>query len=745
MAGELDCGDGFRLIYHNVEDWKGRGGVGILLSPVAECAWRTCGQKVFLHPSGRVMTCSFQLAGSEGLWHAVVGYGPASRRGEEKQVQRERAAYLVSIQECLKTVKNGEFYIVAADMNCRVGRRTAAEVGYRHNLGLHGIGCRNKAGDDMLDFCVQQRLAVANSFFQHDLTHTATWYHPYFRYPAVLDYALVRRGHLGLIEDVKAFPGLDIDSDHSLVVVRLVACPWGTNKMLGRRVTRDVRLPRTELGWPENSAKWSEFKGLVQSSLNTAAFEESADLGHMCEVIRDCAEATLGSHISAKGQWRIGHEQDLAEIARTRTAAWKKLRSAKTRSASQTARKEYNAIVKQSKLSVRQFVNGWWSSRMEKVQQAADSHNSHELFNDLQQLLAFIGLESSKSALALDANAMRQSMTGHFSKIFATKRPVNWEAVHDAPKFTLDVNWDAPMKPEVRAALLGLKNHKAPGADGVEAELLKLADLATTPEAEPGVKDQNTGGKVVDILTRALGQWWHAVNPDDLVFPDSWLEAIMIALYKGKGERSDMNNWRGIWLLSICSKIACVIINTRLQALGEKFWFESMVGFRRFRGCADASFTLRRIVEEFRNTFPEGTDGTMDPGLYVLFIDLAKAFDSVPRDVLWYLLEEKLGIPPPIVRFIRKFHDDLTVKVYYQGELGEPFPTGSGVRQGCIMVTTLWNIYFYFVMSDWRTRCTREFGEEHGVQLRTTYGVPFESRARVQRRFGGVVSVKDLE
>ena len=44
--------------------------------------------------------------------------------------------------------------------------------------------------------------------------------------------------------------------------------------------------------------------------------------------------------------------------------------------------------------------------------------------------------------------------------------------------------------------------------------------------------------------------------------------------------------------------------------------------------------------------------------LYLLFIDLRKAYDSIPREALWQVLR-KYGIPPTLVNIIRSLHDGM--------------------------------------------------------------------------------------
>ncbi len=76
----------------------------------------------------------------------------------------------------------------------------------------------------------------------------------------------------------------------------------------------------------------------------------------------------------------------------------------------------------------------------------------------------------------------------------------------------------------------------------------------------------------------------------------------------------------------------------------------------------------------------------------MLFVDLVKAFDSVPRDVLFAVLA-KFGVPPQMASAIKR--TNMEVKVSFDLN-GEPVavPCAVGVNQGCPLSPTL----FLFVM-----------------------------------------------
>ena len=78
----------------------------------------------------------------------------------------------------------------------------------------------------------------------------------------------------------------------------------------------------------------------------------------------------------------------------------------------------------------------------------------------------------------------------------------------------------------------------------------------------------------------------------------------MVALYKGAGDRAQLDNWRGICLLQLLSKVVALLVNDALQKVSEVILDESQMGFRPTRRCPDATFVARRVLEEFPATRP---------------------------------------------------------------------------------------------------------------------------------------------
>ena len=109
---------------------------------------------------------------------------------------------------------------------------------------------------------------------------------------------------------------------------------------------------------------------------------------------------------------------------------------------------------------------------------------------------------------------------------------------------------------------------------------------------------------------------------------------------------------------------------------------ESQCGFRPNRGTSDMTFALRQLQEK---SSLQGVD------LYLLFIDLTKAFDTVNRQGLWRILE-KAGCPKLFVSLISSFHDNMKVSVREGSDKSPSFGVSSGTKQGCVFAPTLFSI-----------------------------------------------------
>lgn len=111
-------------------------------------------------------------------------------------------------------------------------------------------------------------------------------------------------------------------------------------------------------------------------------------------------------------------------------------------------------------------------------------------------------------------------------------------------------------------AIKAMKSGKAPGIDSLQIELLK-ADIYIS----------------ANMLTDLFQKIW-----DEDTIPKDWSKGHIFKLPK-KGDLSNCNNWRGITLLSIPSKVFCRILLKRVDRAIDHKLREEEAGLRSGRGA----------------------------------------------------------------------------------------------------------------------------------------------------------------
>ena len=81
------------------------------------------------------------------------------------------------------------------------------------------------------------------------------------------------------------------------------------------------------------------------------------------------------------------------------------------------------------------------------------------------------------------------------------------------------------------------------------------------------------------------------------------------------------------------------------------------------------------------------------------FIDFKAAFDTIWREALWKMLKS-IGIHPKLVDIIKNMYDNSECAITIDGNLTSWFKVNVGVRQGCLLSPTLFNVFLEFVFAE---------------------------------------------
>ena len=228
---------------------------------------------------------------------------------------------------------------------------------------------------------------------------------------------------------------------------------------------------------------------------------------------------------------------------------------------------------------------------------------------------------------------------------------------------------DPVTEAEVLTALKKLKNSRAPGVCGITAEMLKYG-----------------GDTIIRWMTRIVNHVWVLE-----VLPDDWTRGIILPFWKHKGERLVCSNYRGITLLSIPGKLFTRILLTRALPAIRSRRRPQQAGFMPSRSTTDHISALRLLIEKAR-------EFRKDRSLYIAFIDLKAAFDTVDHRSLWKILEV-IGAPTKIVTLFKSLYGNAESCVRVNGAESSYFGINSGVRQGCVAAPDLFNSVLDYLMS----------------------------------------------
>ena len=188
---------------------------------------------------------------------------------------------------------------------------------------------------------------------------------------------------------------------------------------------------------------------------------------------------------------------------------------------------------------------------------------------------------------------------------------------------------------EVATAIKGLKFGKAADENKIRPEMLKALS-----------------GEGILWLTRICQVGWKFGKT-----PRDWQTGVIIPTFK-KGDRKQCTNYREISLLSLPGKVYAECLERKCREIVESKLEDGQCSFCPGRSTTDQIFTLKQIFEK---SWEYGKD------LFACFVNLKKAYDRVPRDNLWKILQE-YGVNGQLLRAIKSFCCRLEVCVRVNGK-----------------------------------------------------------------------------
>ena len=644
------------------EGKKGQGGVGLA---VRKSIFRTEARPPELI-NDRLLKVTLELCCRARSVTFVVGYAPTDTQSVGK-----KDAFWTALERVVKEVPEHEQLFVLMGANARTGRRGGGKLGSEECkvLDAYGRDNLNDNGERLLSFFANHELALLNTFFsttKDAISHTFNG-----RGKKCFDYIFTRQRDRKLVRDVTVHPQpsfLPI-TDHNIVTAhvkllgrfarnRPVREAKGPPPIDRRRLTTDPHLRQqvaTAIGdhlraFPPSGSSVDD----VETAFTTAILQTAERVA-----------PPRATRLPGRG-WRGDSqaEEEISMATAARRAAWKRQRA-------DTQDRQLMRAVRRENTRVHSVCTDAYNRFLERNVQGMEKDLRQRDQRGLYQRCKFLNIEDKRK---LNSQYIRDEegimlrdpgvVLGRWARFFGTL--LNSKS----DKLRLDIIEELPQGPitpalgveptenELVVALRSMANAKAVGPDELLAELLKL-----------GINHDPT---VLREFYQVIKRVWHQRE-----VPQRWRDAVIKVLHKKK-DRTECDNHRGLSLVAHAGKVLLKIVATRLSAYCEARILlpEEQCGFHPHRSTTDMMFAVQRLQELRRKARVP---------LFLCFIDLQKAYDSVDRTLLWQVLA-RFGTPPQMMEVIGQFHDGMRACVRSDdGRCSEWFEVAQGLCQGCIL------------------------------------------------------------
>lgn len=537
-------------------------------------------------------------------------------------------------------------------MNATVGPN---RDGIEHIVGPFTSDHTNDNGNRMIELCASHNLKVAGTWFQHRRIHTTSWYSNTGITSKTIDHILVS-GRWKAISDCRVFRSAELgNTDHRLVAAQL-------HLRLKRTIETSPHLHQPadndKLYIPQYAHLFS-----VEVSNRFSALDPLEDVEESWQQFSNALTSTaitvLGKKRKKKKNWISATTLDTVEACRearlsgndSRYKDLKKLRR-------KQIRKDRKAWLDcMADAADKGFRRGNLRSAFKSIKDLCASHNKRHTSTHASQLLSATG------SVITETQAKLSRWCEHYERVLCSPAPHPDERLRDFANAGVPstlISLEPPSLEELACTIKRLPSGRAPGGDGITAEMLKSS---------------------IQCSANRLQYLFETIWNTERV-PREWKEGVIVSIYKNKGDSRDPSNYRPITLLSVPSKVFTSILLNRIRTHLVSLRRPQQAGFTPNRSTTDCILALRLLAQQRREYCKP---------LLAAYVDLKAAFDSLDRSALWLLLQG-IGIPNKYINLLKELYSNTTCRVRAEGSVSNSFSTTSGVRQGCVAAPNLFNV-----------------------------------------------------
>ena len=334
-SGQRALASGHTILYSGRLDGHHTEGVALIMSREKE---RTL---IEWKPSGpRLLKARFNSKYTKLT--VIVCYAPTEDANEA-----DKDAFYDQLQAVTDEVPTHDLVMVLGDLNARPGNNN---IGRDRVMGKHGIGTMNDNGERLCHFCEENNMVIGGTLFQHRDIHKTTWTSPSGTFKSQIDHILINGKWRSSLQDLRAYRGADVASDHNLLVAVL-------SLKLRRARRRQGRGHQFDSSKLKDDRIRQDFRREQKNRFQILGEEQEINIDSFNQVFKAAGEKVLGFKKRKKEEWIPGKTWEKIE---TRRGIKQQISSTRSERLRDQLRRKYSEldreVKKMTKLDKRKFV-----------------------------------------------------------------------------------------------------------------------------------------------------------------------------------------------------------------------------------------------------------------------------------------------------------------------------------------------------------------------------------------------------
>lgn len=658
---------------------KASAGVGIALSPEVKLI------DIDNILEGRILLARIVLHGIK--ISAFSAYAPT-----EIYADSTKESFFNTLQTSIqKAKKEHPSYkiLIGADMNATIG---CDSFGSWSHLGPNNDNLKtNDNGTRLLSLSEECKLFIMNTFYHSKKIHRHTWYSP-TGFTKRVDYILAEWHLKKLSSNCRVYRKATVpfETNHRLLALNCSFPSKRNQKSFFRQTCKPPKPYKDISSLRNNPIICNNFSNKLDECFNEEPNINDVNIfdNFFTESIIKASEAEIPKIVKSSHKCPWTNDNFLLLLEKRRQCI------------DPTVLRGLGLAIKKMRTKLK---NDYFSKLADNINTVSEARKIEEEF----RLCKTYTMTTHTNSNLISSEKLTDFFQDHLKEKPIDVQPevINPERYpHVLPPDNLNINSDIPTISEVQDARKQLKNGKCQGTDKIYGEEVKY----------------NTSNRFMIYLMLLLTTIWTT-----FMIPTSWLISSITCLFKNKGSRSDAANYRGLSIMSTCSKILIAIVISRIRNVYESIISNCQFGFRSNRSTTDAIFILQNSIN------------LSSKPLFLCFIDLKAAYDWINRDMLFKILDIRIKAPI-LVNILKVFYTGTSAAVKGSKVF---FNTFTGCRQGGLESPVLFNIYLDFVLRCVEYEVLQKFPN---TGLQYSYNIPGHCSTREQRSVHGLSGVQRL-